>query len=85
MDNTSWENVRKAPETILTASNGQVKVLICNAGIMAIPDLQLSKDGFDLQLAPNHLAHFLLLNILQLALLGAVTPELPSRLIVVAS
>ncbi len=40
------------------------------AGIMACPEMQ-SKDGFELQLAVNHLGHFLLTTMLLPLLTGA--------------
>eukprot|EP01090_Pellita_catalonica_P003934 TRINITY_DN13658_c0_g1_i1.p1 TRINITY_DN13658_c0_g1~~TRINITY_DN13658_c0_g1_i1.p1 ORF type:complete len:320 (+),score=44.75 TRINITY_DN13658_c0_g1_i1:254-1213(+) len=41
----------------------ELSLLINNAGLMA-PPFSLSKDGFELQFAVNHLAHFLLTNLL---------------------
>jgi NAD(P)-dependent dehydrogenase (short-subunit alcohol dehydrogenase family) len=38
--------------------------LICNAGIMALPDLKV-KDGLELQFLTNHMGHFLLTYLLQ--------------------
>jgi NAD(P)-dependent dehydrogenase (short-subunit alcohol dehydrogenase family) len=35
-------------------------LLINNAGVMALPQRQLSADGFELQLATNHLGHYAL-------------------------
>jgi WW domain-containing oxidoreductase len=39
-------------------------VLICNAGIMALPELKV-KDGLELQFLTNHMGHFLLTYLLQ--------------------
>lgn len=39
-------------------------VLVNNAGIMAVPDLQLTAQGHELQFGVNHLGHFLLTNML---------------------
>ena len=36
-------------------------ILMCNAGIMALPEL-IQQDGIELQLMTNHLGHFLLIN-----------------------
>ena len=38
-----------------------IDVLICNAGIMALPELN-QQDGVELQFRTNHLGHFLLVN-----------------------
>jgi NAD(P)-dependent dehydrogenase (short-subunit alcohol dehydrogenase family) len=85
MENGSLDSVRAASETILDRTGGQVNILINNAGIMATPDLQLSKDGYELQFATNHLAHFLLFQLLKKALIDSSTPEFHSRVINVAS
>jgi len=39
---------------------GPLDLLINNAGVMALPDLQLTPAGWEMQLATNHLGHFAL-------------------------
>jgi NAD(P)-dependent dehydrogenase (short-subunit alcohol dehydrogenase family) len=39
---------------------GPLDLLINNAGVMALPDLQLTPEGWEMQLATNHLGHFAL-------------------------
>jgi NAD(P)-dependent dehydrogenase (short-subunit alcohol dehydrogenase family) len=39
---------------------GPLHLLINNAGVMALPDLQLTPGGWEMQLATNHLGHFAL-------------------------
>jgi NAD(P)-dependent dehydrogenase (short-subunit alcohol dehydrogenase family) len=85
MENGSLESVRTAARAILAASNNQVNILINNAGIMAVPDLQLTEDGNELRLGTNHLAHFLLFQLFKPALLAASTPAFNSRVVNVSS
>jgi NAD(P)-dependent dehydrogenase (short-subunit alcohol dehydrogenase family) len=40
--------------------SGPLHILINNAGVMALPDLQLSAAGWEAQFATNHLGHFAL-------------------------
>ncbi|MGA2123939.1 MAG: SDR family NAD(P)-dependent oxidoreductase [Acidimicrobiales bacterium] len=39
---------------------GPLDILVNNAGIMAVPELELSFDGHEIQFATNHLGHFAL-------------------------
>lgn len=55
---------------------GAVDVLINNAGVMAVPFTRTG-DGFELQLATNHLGHFALTNLL--------LPTLSDRVVVIGS
>ena len=54
--------VRRLAETILGA-HPRIDVLVNNAGLIS-PRLQLSEDGYELTIAVNHLAPFLLTNLL---------------------
>jgi NAD(P)-dependent dehydrogenase (short-subunit alcohol dehydrogenase family) len=40
--------------------SGPLHLLVNNAGVMALPDLQLTPDGWELHFATNHLGHFAL-------------------------
>jgi NAD(P)-dependent dehydrogenase (short-subunit alcohol dehydrogenase family) len=40
--------------------NGPLHRLVNNAGVMALPDLQLTPEGWEMQFATNHLGHFAL-------------------------
>jgi len=83
MDNTSLASVRAAAETFLSKSK-TLNVLVNNAGIMATP-YSKTADGFESQFATNHLAHFLLFNLLRPTLLSSSTPTFHSRVINVSS
>ncbi|KAH8803532.1 short-chain dehydrogenase/reductase-like protein [Xylogone sp. PMI_703] len=85
MDLTSFASVRAAAQTILEKSNNQVNILINNAGVMAVPERQLTKDGHEMQFGINHLAHFLLFQLLKPALLASSTPQFHSRVVNLSS
>lgn len=51
---------------------------------MACPE-STTKDGFEAQFGTNHLAHFLLFELLRPLLLSSSTPELNSRVVTVSS
>ena len=89
MDQTSLDSVRSAAATILAKTNYRgVNILINNAGIMMVPDRQLTKDGYELQFGVNYLSHFLLFQLLKPALLLAASitsAEFPSRVVNVSS
>lgn len=53
MDMLSLASVKAA---MMTFSHERLDILMCNAGIMAVPRA-LSKDGFETQFATNHLAN----------------------------
>ncbi|KAH6603484.1 hypothetical protein Trco_008259 [Trichoderma cornu-damae] len=84
MDQTSLKSVRAAAATIL-ADTDKINILVNNAGIMAVPDLQFTEDGHELQFGVNHLAHFLFFQLLRPALLAGATPEFGSRVVNVSS
>ncbi|KAB8075832.1 hypothetical protein BDV29DRAFT_200692 [Aspergillus leporis] len=84
MDQISLESVQSAAKTILSKTD-KLSLLINNAGIMAVPERQLSQDGYELQFATNHLAHFLFFNLLKPALLAGSTLEFQSRVVNVSS
>ncbi|VUC33011.1 unnamed protein product [Clonostachys rosea] len=84
MDQTSLESVRNGAKEIL-AKTSEVNILIANAGVMAVPDLQLTKDGFETQFATNHLSHFLLFELLKPAMLKASSAAFQSRVVVVSA
>lgn len=85
MDNTSLASVRAAAADVLKRSGGQVNILINNAGIMAVPTLEHTKDGFEMQFGVNHLSHFLFFLLLKPALLASASPGFSSRVVNLSS
>lgn len=73
-DFASLESVRQ-----LSAQLPSLDAIVCNAGTQSFRELQYSQDGFELTFAVNHLAHFLLVQLLM--------PTLPdtARIVMVAS
>ena len=72
LDLCDLESVKRFPE-LLKGSNAlkdssYIDVLMNNAGVMAVPSLQITKDGFEKTFQSNHLGHF--------ALTGALLPLL---------
>lgn len=51
----------------------RLDIMMCNAGVMALQERHESVDGFELQLATNHLGHFLLVG--ELMSILAATPS----------
>ncbi|CEI62835.1 hypothetical protein FVEN_g591 [Fusarium venenatum] len=84
MDQGSLSSVRAAATAILEKTS-KIHCLINNAGIMAIPDLRFTADGYELQFGTNHLSHFLLFMLLKPALLANASSALPSRVVNVSS
>ena len=78
-DFASLAAVRRLAETILTR-HPRIAVLDNNAGLIS-PRLRLSEDGYELTIAVNHLAPFLLTNLL----LDRLRQSAPARIVTVAS
>jgi NAD(P)-dependent dehydrogenase (short-subunit alcohol dehydrogenase family) len=78
-DLSSQDSIRAAAETFLK-KHSSLQLLVNNAGI-AVMKRTLSKDGIEMTFAVNHLAYFLLTNLL----LDALKSGAPSRIINVSS
>jgi len=72
-------DVRRLADEIL-AAHDRLDVLVNNAGLFS-PQYRLSADGFELTFAVNHLAPFLLTNLL----LDRLKASAPARIVTVAS
>ena len=83
MDLNSLNSVRSAAEEFKKKSK-TLNILINNAGVMATPEGK-TVDGFETQFGTNHLAHFLLFQLLKPALLASSTPSFNSRVVCLSS
>lgn len=61
--------------------SGPLHILVNNAGVMAIPELERTSDGWEMQFATNYLGHFAL----ALGLHDALAADGAARIVVVAS
>lgn len=69
LDLAEWDSVVRCAEGI-RALDTPIDGLITNAGIMALPELELT-NGVEKQFAVNHLGHFILINQLREPVLSA--------------
>ena len=84
LDLNSLDSVRACAKEFLSKSD-KLNIMINNAGIMATPTNEKTVDGFEGQFGTNHLAHFLLFQLLKPTLLASSTPDLNSRVVNVSS
>ncbi|PVH91373.1 NAD(P)-binding protein [Periconia macrospinosa] len=84
LDMNSLESVRKCAAEFLAKSDNKLSLLVCNAAVMSTPEGRTA-DGFELQFGTNHLAHFLLFQLVKPSLLASATPSYPSRVVNVSS
>jgi retinol dehydrogenase 12 len=82
-DFASLAEVRALAETALRAHD-RLDLLVNNAGLIA-PRRLLSADGYEMTVAVNHLAPFLLTNLLLDRLRASAQPHAPGRIVTVAS
>ena len=64
---------------------GGLDLLVCNAGIMALPNFETTADGFEKQLGVNHFGHAYLARLLRPALERRGSDAAPARVVCVAS
>jgi len=83
LDLNSLASVRKCADGFLAREN-KLDILIANAGVMATPEGR-TVDGFETQFGTNHLAHFLLIQLLLPTLSRSAGPESASRVVILSS
>ena len=83
MDLNSLDSMRSAAEEFKKKSK-TLNILINNAGVMATPEGKTA-DGFETQFGTNHLAHFLLFQLLKPTLLASSSPSFNSRVVCLSS
>jgi NAD(P)-dependent dehydrogenase (short-subunit alcohol dehydrogenase family) len=74
LDLASLSSVREFSGRVC-ASNQSLDILVNNAGVMAVPNRELTQDGFEMQFGTNHLGHFALTGLLLKLLLAAPAPR----------
>lgn len=82
IDLCSLSSVKAASQKF---AHNRLDVLICNAGIMAVPPA-LSKDGYEIQFATNHLGHAMLIQqLLPIMLETTKIPDADVRIVCLTS
>jgi len=84
LDLGSLQSVREFAESFVT-SGSALDTLVLNAGVMALPERELTEDGYEYQFGVNHLGHFLLANLLMDTMVRSGTASDPSRVISLSS
>lgn len=72
---------RDSIATFIADWEGPLHLLVNNAGVMALPELQLTPEGWEMQFATNHLGHFEL----TLGLRDALAADGAARIVSVSS
>ncbi len=81
-DLTSLDSIKAGVQRF---THPRLDILMCNAGIMAVPP-ELSKDGYEIQFAVNHLGHALLIKgLLPTMLKTAEQPYSDVRIVILTS
>jgi NAD(P)-dependent dehydrogenase (short-subunit alcohol dehydrogenase family) len=84
MDLASLKDVQASTATLAAMLGDRLDLLICNAGIMAVPP-GLSPDGYEIQWATNHLGHALLIKHLRSTLTTTAEAHGDARVVVLTS
>ena len=88
VDLSSQESVRAAAKELLSWDDiPAINIVVNSAGVMGIPERTLTKEGIELQLATNHIGHWLLTNLIMPKLIKAAqnSPQGDTRIVNVSS
>src|SRR5262245_36275124 len=77
LDLADLDSVASCAEQLRSAES-HLDVLMDNAGVMALPTREQTKQGFEMQMGTNHLGHFALTGRLLPLLLAAAAPRVVS-------
>lgn len=80
----SLDSVKRAAETFIEQAADGLDVLMCAAGIMAVPP-GLTSDGYEIQFGTNHLGHALLIKKLLPLLRARATEGKDPRIVILTS
>lgn len=84
LDLASLASVERFAKEVL-AQHSSIDILVNNAGVMALPEREVTADGFEKQIGVNHLGHFRLTQLLMPALLEAGKRTGDARVVIVSS
>ena len=59
-----WRISRRCGGSRALRRGERLDVLVCNAGVMALPEREVTVDGHEKQMQVNHSGHFLLTSLL---------------------
>lgn len=88
IDLSSQESVRAAAKELLCWDDiPAIDIVVNSAGVMGIPERTLTKEGFEMHFATNHLGHWLLTNLIMPKLMKAAqnSPKGDTRIVNVSS
>lgn len=78
VDLSSQKSVREAASTVLDWDVvPTIDIVINNAAAMNLPERELSPEGIEMHLAPNHVGHFLLTNLILPKIIAAAKDAAP--------
>lgn len=84
LDLTDLRSVREFADTF-RSKHSRLDALVNNAGVMALPKREETKDGFEMQMGTNHFGHFLLTELLLDVLKSTASAHGGSRIVNLSS